>query len=98
MELQQGRSHVLAYYLFHRQDEFANVSLRGSASDKQIVLHHSTYYDLADLTLNVMGTSMGCGAARMMMGWGGGCAVWLDISVWIERLTAAGWVVGWLIG
>ena len=90
MELEKARSNVLSDDLLYRLDEFEQGSLSGSASDKLIVLDHTTHCHVRPFHLNVIGSSAGCAGARMMMGLGGGIAGWLDPSVWIERLAERG--------
>ena len=55
IELDQARSQVLSNDLLHLQDEFEQVSLRGSARDKLKILHHSTHCDVGPLDLKFDG-------------------------------------------
>ena len=80
---EEARIELLSDDLIHRHNEVEQVSLRGSARDKPVVLDTASKCDAGPLVLECDGFLLGCPAARMMMGCGADSAGWVVCSVLI---------------
>ena len=91
MELEQACSQIHSHDLLHVQDEFEQVSVRGSPRDKHIVLDHATQCDLGPLHHHF--------DSFLYWLWCGKNYNWLGrihLSVWVKRLAGAAWAVAWV--